>query len=184
MVPGGVIGFALLAAWNHQRNRPPLEGAVATTGAVIGFLGVCAVAAAAVLPQAKLHPIQVTAGLIPLEQLPATDEDARNRWTDLLTAYPQDPRAHAIAAEVWVKNGGNSEAERELQTALASPLLHAPEVQPSLEQRLRVMLVGVQARQGNIEGARRSAAALCPTRSSLEPRLQKALDQMKACDGR
>ena len=182
-IAGFVIGYLLLGAWNHERRRPPLEGLVATTGAVIGFLGVCAVAAAAVLPPARLH-LQVTEGLIPPDQLPASNAEGENRWTELLSLYPQDPRAHAVAATVWEKtSGGDSQAEQELRTALASPLLHAPEIPAGLEQHMRIMLVGVQAKRGEIYEARRSAEALCPDRAALDPRVQEALKQLKACDG-
>jgi rhomboid protease GluP len=181
-ITGAVVGFALLAAWNHQRRRPPLEGLVATTGAVVGFLGVCAVAAAAVLPPAKLH-LQVTAGLIPPDQLPASNDEGVQRWTELVSTYPQDPRAHAFAALAWHKTGGYSEEEQEAQKGLASPLLHAPEIQASLEPHLRLELVAAQFKQGKIEAGRRNAVLLCPGRASLEPREQQAFDKLKVCDG-
>lgn len=180
-IAGFVIGYLLLAAWDHQRRRPPLEGAVATTGAVIGFFGVCAVALAAVLPPPRLH-LQFTQGLIPPDQLPASNAEGESRWSELETAYPQDPRPHAMAAAMWEKTGGHSQAEQELKTGLASPLLHAPEMPAGLERNMRIMLVGVQARQGELYEARRSAESLCPDRTALDPRVQQALKQLKACD--
>jgi rhomboid protease GluP len=181
-IAGFVIGYLLLSAWRPERRRPPLEKLVATTGAVVGFLGVCAVAAAAVLPAPKLH-LQVTQGLIPPDELPASNAEGESRWNELLSAYPQDPRARAVAATVWARTGGDSQAERELQTGLASPLLHAPEIPADLEQRMRIMLVGVQAKQGELYAARRSAEPLCPDQAGLDPRVQKALKQLEACDG-
>jgi hypothetical protein len=47
---------------------------------------------------------------------------------------------------------------------------------------MRIMLVGVQFKLGEIEAGRQNASLLCPGRSSLEPKLQKALDQLKACE--
>ena len=181
-IAGILIGLALLAVWNRQRQRPPLEGVVANAAALVGFMGVCAVAVAAVLPPPKLH-LQVTAGLIPPDEIPASIEDRLVRADQYVASYPLDPRGHAMAAVAWQKNGGYSEEEQELQKGLASPLLHAPEIPATLEPQMRLMLVFAQYKQGKAEAARRSAAQLCPSRASLDPRALKALDQMKACEG-
>jgi rhomboid protease GluP len=180
-IVGVLIGCALLSAWDHARRRPPLEAKVATTGAVIGFLGVCAVAAAAVLPPAKLH-LQVTQGLVPPDEMPPSSERDMQHMGQLELAYPQDPRPHGIVATLWFKSGADNAAEQELRKALDSPLLHAPEISAELVRQMRIMLVGVQLKQKEVDEARRSAAPLCPDKASLEPRLQDALKALKACD--
>jgi rhomboid protease GluP len=181
---GLMVGWVLLNAWDHERRRPPLEGPVATTGTVIGFLGVVAVAVAALLPPSQLHA-QTTAGLVPPDEQPSTGANAEGekRWSDLEVSYPQDPRTHVAAAAQLVKNAEYSKAEGELQTALASPLLHAPELQPVLEQRMRIALVGVQLKQNEVSEARQSAKPLCPSMASFDPKLQDGLKALKACDG-
>jgi rhomboid protease GluP len=180
-IVGVLIGAALLSAWDHGRRRPPLEARVATTGAVIGFMGVCAVAVAAVLPPAKLHQLQVTAGLAPPDQWPSNEDEAMQRSNDLLAAYPQDPRVLRLAAAVSHQTHANGEAERDLQAALASPLLHAPEIEPGLEQRLRLLLIGVQLEQHEVDAARQSAQPLCPIQATLDARTQEGLKRLKAC---
>jgi rhomboid protease GluP len=182
-IAGFIVGYVLLVAWQTGKRRPPLEGLVATTGAVIGFLGLSAVAAAAVLPPARLH-LQVTQGLIPPDQMPATDEEGVKRAVELEATYPDDPRAHALAARMWEKNGGDGAAEQELRKGLASPLLHAPEIPAGLEQDMRIMLVGVQLKQKEVYEATRSAEPLCPGLTTLDPRVQDVLKRLKACDAR
>jgi rhomboid protease GluP len=183
-IVGVLIGFALISAWDHARRRPPLEGRVATTGAVIGFLGVCAVATAAVLPPAKLHHMAVTPGLVPPDQwpTPATEAEAQQQANELYASYPDDPRVLHMQAAGASQRGAFSEAERDLQTALASPLLHAPEIRAGEEQRMRILLIGVQLKQNEIDAARQSARPLCPVQASLEARLQEGLKALKACD--
>ncbi|MGZ5965104.1 MAG: rhomboid family intramembrane serine protease [Caulobacteraceae bacterium] len=180
-IVGFVIGFGLLVAWKRDRLRPPLEGLVATAGAVVGFMGVSAVAVAAVLPPSKAH-VQVTAGLIPPEEFPSSEDESVKRSGELLASYPQDPRAHALAARMWAKAGADSEAEREVQTALASPLMHAPEIPADLEQDLRIMLLGEQLKQQETYAAQRTAESLCPSATSLDSRVQEALRRLKACE--
>ena len=181
-IAGVLIACALLAAWRYQTRRGPLENLVASAGAVIGFLGVCSVAVAAVLPAPTLH-LRVTAGLIPPDLLPASKEEGASRWVELEALYPQDPRPHGMAAAAWHRSGDERLAESELQRALASPLLHAPEIDPRLEVNLRIMLIGAQLSQKEFSEARRSAEPLCPGVATLDPRVQDAMKQMKACDG-
>ncbi|HEY4028819.1 MAG TPA: rhomboid family intramembrane serine protease [Caulobacteraceae bacterium] len=183
---GALLGFAagylLLILWNGQRPRPPLQGAAMAAAALVGLAGLGALGAAAALPQAKAPTLRFTAGLIPPDQAPASEEDGMKRSGELLAAYPQDPRSHAIAAEWWDRNGQPSEAEQELQKALASPLLHAPEIESRFEQRARVMLLGEQLKQREFDAARADAAALCADLPSLDPRVGKALTQLEACE--
>jgi hypothetical protein len=47
---------------------------------------------------------------------------------------------------------------------------------------MRIMLVGVQLKQKEVDEARRSAGPLCPGLAALDPRVQDALKQLKACD--
>jgi rhomboid protease GluP len=181
-IAGVLFGCALLSAWDHGRRRPPQGERVATIGAAIGFMGVCAVALAAVLPPAKLHQLQVTAGLVPPDQWPSNEDDAMQRAGDLLATYPEDPRLLRLAAAVAHRNRAYAEAERDLQAGLASPLLHAPEIQPGLDQRLRLLLIGLQLEQHEIDAARQSAQPLCPIQATLDSRTQQGLKVLKACD--
>ena len=44
------------------------------------------------------------------------------------------------------------------------------------------MLVGEQLKQHEFAAARQGAAALCPDLPSLDPRAQKAINLLKACE--
>jgi membrane associated rhomboid family serine protease len=179
---GFVAGYVLLIVWDGRRRQPPLQREAGIAAMAVMVAGLVAVGAAAALPPANRLD-HGTAGLIPAEQFPASIEEQMRKASEFVVAYPADPRGHGLMAVAWQKSGGFSEAEAELQKALASPLLHAPEMPPDFERHLRVLLVGEQLKQNEVYAARQSAVALCPDASALDPRVQDALKQLKACDG-
>jgi rhomboid protease GluP len=178
---GFVAGYLLLITWDGHRRRPPLQAPATVAALAISVAGLLALGVAAAVPPTPL-PNHGTAGLIPPDQMPASADERLRRASEYVATYPQDPRGHAFMAVVWSRSGGDSEAELELQKALASPLLHAPEIPQDMERQMRIMLIGEQLKQKEFYAARQSAAALCPTMASLDPRLQEAMKQLKACD--
>ena len=182
-VLGIVAGCVLVLAWNGRRLRPPLQGAAMAVGLTIGLAGLGALGAAVALPAARL-PNRGTPGLIPLDQTSLPTEERMRRAAEFVSDYPDDPRGHALMAVVWAKRGGTGAAELELKKALASPLLHAPEIPPDLERQMRVMLLGNQIEQKEFDSARQTAASLCPAAATLDPSVQQALKALRACDKR
>lgn len=180
---GAVAGLVLLVVWNRRRLQPPFQAPAMVVGLVVSLVGLVSVGVAAALPRPAL-PSGSEAGLIPPDQLPASDEEGVRRAEEFVSAYPDDPRGHLMMALAWSKRSAPSAAEIELQKGLASPLLHAPDIPPELERRMRILLVGVQIGQREFDAARESAEPLCPEVSSLDPRLQKAMTQLRACEGR
>ena len=178
---GILAGCFLVLAWNGRKARPPLQGAAMAVGLALGLVGLGALGVAAALPPAKLANLG-TPGLIPVDQLSLPTEERMRRAGELVSDYPDDPRGHALMAVVWAKRGGAGAAELELQKALASPLLHAPEIPPDLERQMRVMLLGNQIGQKEFDAARQTAASLCPAAASLDPSVQQALTAMRACN--
>jgi len=129
---GFAAGYFLLMAWNGQRQRPPFQDAAMVAAAFVGLAGLTALGMAAALPPAKIA-YRGTAGLIPPDQIPVLTDDGLQKAADLVAAYPNDPRGHALMAMLWDKRGGTGEAELELQKALSSPLLHARELPDDLD---------------------------------------------------
>jgi rhomboid protease GluP len=179
-VLGIVAGCLLVLAWNGRRVRPPLQGLAMIVGLVLGLVGLGAVGVSAALPAERLAG-HGTPGLIPVDQISVPTEQAMQRASAFVSDYPDDPRGHFLMALVWAKRGGAGAVELELQKGLASPLLHAAEIPQDLERRMRVMLLGDQIQQKELDAARQTAASLCPTAKSLEPPVQQALTALSAC---
>jgi membrane associated rhomboid family serine protease len=182
-VLGIVAGCILVVTWKAHRLRPPLQGAAMAAGLAIGLAGLGALGVAAALPPAP-RPNHGTPGLIPADQIPAPTEDGMRQASELVSDYPDDPRGHALMAMAWSKRGGAGAAELELQKALASPLLHAPEIPPDFERGVRVMLLSKQVQQKEFDAARQTAASLCPAAAALDPSVQNALKALRACGAR
>lgn len=178
---GFLLGYLLLIAWDGKRIRPPWEPIAAGVAVVVSALGVGVLSVAAALPVSAAVE-HTTPGLIPPDKLPTSVADGARRANELAAAYPLDPRAHAIAAARWESNGDGPEAIAELQLALRSPLLHAPEIDPDLETTMRMNLTAQDFIARDQAGARETAAPLCQKSAALAPKWRDALKDMRVCE--
>lgn len=172
------------------RIAPPAERAfklrhwavlVALALLALGGTGVIILATAR---QPAPPPAQSTVGLIPADQMPKAGDVDMQRANALAASYPEDPRIHALMAVSWARSGAVGEAALELKQALASPLLHAPEIPAGMEQHIRIMLLGEQLTLKQVDAARETAQPLCAGIGSLDARVQHGLKLIHACDGR
>ena len=179
-VLGFLAGWVLLVTWNGSRLRPPFQRFAGAAAIVVGLAGLGALGVAAALPPARIAN-HSAAGLIPLDQMPASAAEGVQRANDYLADYPDDPRSHVFMAMAWAKRGGPSEAEAELQKALASPLLQSPDLPPQTASAVRLELIVLQVRQREIAAARTTAEPLCPRFDTLEPNVRVLLQRLRAC---
>jgi len=166
-IAGVLMGYLLQVVWSENEDRPPLRPYAGAVAWAFGAISLAAVATVALLP-ASLFIERLTPGLAPPDDLPQTDSEIARGVGGLIARYPDDPRLHALAAAGYVRAKDNPSAEAEFETALASPLLAAPEIPPGLADRMRMALVGLYLRDGKLEDARTVAAPICQAPATPE----------------
>lgn len=180
VVAGLVLGFALQILWDEKQERPPHEGLAFRTGLAGGGCGLLALGLATVLPTSAVAV--GTPGLIPIDDMPTTPKQATAQAEQLAGQYPSDPRALTYLAMNYVAAHNDAAAESELQQALLSPLLKAPELSPQLATSIRISLTALYLKGGQTADARVAAAPLCLVSSEVDPKAMKVIDKAGLCD--
>jgi hypothetical protein len=112
-IVGGAVGFGLLRTWPVGQSMPRFGRAAS----IIAIAGAALYALSFGLVQSHYAAFAAGASveLLPNEKLGALKpSDAK----DLLLKYPQDPRAHWLAAEQAFTDGDTKAAEKHLREAL------------------------------------------------------------------
>lgn len=162
---GAALGLLVARTWPRAQARPRLRAAAATIGALGGAL--CLAGAVAV--GVRYPRYEVLGRLIPQDELRTTNREARARVAQLVTAYPEDPRAHMSRGFVLAEAGDLAAAEAEFRTALrlADELryfLGAP-----FDNMIRALLAETVRERGDVAEARAIARPACQTPPDQQP---------------
>lgn len=173
---GALVGLAMLTTW-RATNPLPAFLAAATAVSIAGF----AAFAFAFFPLAKGYPsYALDMMLIPSDQLPKSNLDAKSRSSDLVARYPRDPRSRLYQATALLDKQDLAGAARELRTGLAEDQMLRTKFAPSLEARMRTMLALVLLDKGELGNAKQAARPVCST--PVTDSLREALMQARLCD--
>jgi rhomboid protease GluP len=180
VVAGLVLGFALQILWDEKAERPPYEGAALRSGVAGGACSLLALGLAAILPTSAVRV--GTPGLIPIDDMPTTAKQGAAQAEQLAAQYPADPRALTLLAMAYVAAHNDAAAESELQQALQSRLLTAPELPPKLATSIRISLTALYLKDGQTADARTAAAPLCLVSGEVDPKAMRVIDKAGLCD--
>ncbi len=180
VVAGLVLGFVLQIVWDEKVERPPHEGLALRTGLAGGACGLLALGLATALPTSAVAV--GTPGLIPIDDVPTTPKQGVAQAEQFAAQYPSDPRALTYLAMSYVAAHNDAAAESELQRALQSPLLQAPELSPKLATSIRISLTALYLKGGQTADARAAAAPLCLVSSEVDPKAMRLIDKAGLCD--
>ncbi len=174
-VTGAVMGGFLLLMWRHK-TKPGLQKLA---------LGLCLLFAAgyaySALPVVKQYPaFQLGAALIPQDQVPTTDADAKSRAKDLVARYPGDPRAHYYMAMGAIDANDMAGAEKELRLGLDQKEALKLNFAPALTLHMEGVLALVLQQRGDTPQAKGYAKPLCSATSD-DP-LRQSLANAKLCE--
>ncbi|SRR5258708_7168514 len=172
---GTVAGLMLLKNWDSTSTVPKFR--VVAGSLAIAALVALPASAAAVAGQYARYALN--AKLIPNDQLPKTDGEAKTRSADYVGQYPGDPRSHLFRAAAQMDASNATGAESELRTALANGVVLHTQFQPQLELRLTTVLATVLLREGRSAEARATAKPACLSVSAGD--LRAALDKEGLC---
>jgi len=172
---GTVAGLILLRNWDRASTVPKFR-VIAASLAIAGLVALT-VSTAAVAGQYARYALNTK--LIPSNQLPKTDGEAKARSADYVSRYPGDPRSHLFRAAAQMDASNATEAERELRTALANSVVLHTQFQPQLEFRLITMLATALLKEGRSTEARATAQPACLSVSAGD--LRVTLDKEGLC---
>jgi rhomboid protease GluP len=173
---GLLLGLLILKVWRRNDMLPGLR-VPATLFAAAGWLGF----ALCILPIAQdYRTFALASKLIPPDQVPKTDGDAVARSSELVSQYPEDPRAHYFRAIALIRARDNAGAERELRAALAEEEVIRLMFTPALAANVRGVLAAVLS-EGKTDEAKVTAAPACAS-PDLAATIRSALDKVHLCD--
>ncbi len=172
---GAAIGFGILVLWDGDSFRPGLSRTAAAL-ATFGLLcaGVSASFAAAGMP----HYAEVSAQAPTIRELRGAVKDIVNVGPDLAQRYPQDARAHFLAALGYVKDRQGVAAEEELRETIR--LTSEPKLRP-LNLAAKYYLAFVLAQRGLRREPAELAEEVCAD-PEADRRLRAQLKKVKLCD--
>ncbi len=159
---GALVGFFLQATWDERTGTPGFRNAASVIGyggvamAVLAFFLVASHYTTSAAHATALPELQVMSE----EDFPTDAEEANKKSSQLVTKFPDDPRAHFFRALFFIRTGDMTSAQSQLRTALDEK-----KVLDALPERftamLRVMLAATLVEQGRMEDARREAGPAC-----------------------
>jgi rhomboid protease GluP len=174
---GALVGWAMLKTWNPASPRPAFLPA-ATVLCVAGTLALTL----SFLPVLRDHGADtLDALLIPSEQLPKSNAEAKMKAEDLVARYPRDPRARLYQAGGLIDRNDLAGAERELRAGLAEKQLLTTRFTPELEARMGGMLALVLNERDQRSEARAAALPACDTTDGSLTALRDLLVKSKLC---
>jgi rhomboid protease GluP len=177
---GVVIGFLLLGSWQDDSPLPDLRaGATALAAAAALSFGL---GGYAVTQRYASYATPTT--MIPAAEYPHGAAAIASTVDRLLAAYPQDPRAHFLAAGVRLARGDKAEAEQQFKAALALTEASPDLFRPSLATTIRVGLAATMLEEGRQPEARLIAHAACTAKGDTtpEPTFAQLLARSGLCD--
>jgi len=174
---GALAGWAMLKTWRPDSPRPAFLPA-ATVLCVAGTLAL----AFSFLPVVRdFGADPLDALLIPSEQLPKSNAEAKMKAAELVARYPRDPRARLYHAGGLIDRNDLPGAERELRAGLAEKQLLKTRFTPELEARMGGMLALVINERNQRTEARAVAQPACGTTDGSLAALRDLLVKSKLC---
>lgn len=173
---GLALGLALLKLWPRTEALPRLRP-VAIGVAAAGLVAACA--AAAMVAQ-TYRPAILVARLIPQDQVPRSEAEAKSRAAELARRYPHDPRARMALARQLLDARDRAGAERELRAGLAEEEMLRLYFRPELTHQFKALLALTLADSGRRDEARDVARSVC---IGLAPEpIRRMLAAAKLCE--
>jgi rhomboid protease GluP len=171
---GAAAGLAMLKTWRPESPAPaftPLATAISIAG--------LAAFALAFVPVARAYPsYNLDALLIPDDQLPKSNAEAKAKSADLAARYPRDPRARLWQAITLIDRKDPAGAERELRAGLAEERILKTRLKPELEARMSGMLALILLERNQDAEAKAAAQPACgmtaPSFTGMREMLLKA----------
>ncbi len=176
-VIGLFLGLAVYRAWPKENPLPGLMG-LARAAAFAG-LALCLVAG---FLQARVYDqmSQVSALVIPDDQMPNSDKEGAARSADLVARYPHDPRALYFRAEAFMDARQYPDAEKELRLALDEKVILSTYLDKRMEFSIRGVLAGLLADQKRWPEAKEVAKPVCE--GDPDGKMGKYLKEHGFCD--
>jgi rhomboid protease GluP len=178
VLSGALVGLALLKTWSPAKPRPAfLPAAVALC--VAGTLAL----ALSFLPLIRdYHTHTLDTLLIPNEQLPKSNTEAKTKAADLIARYPRDPRARLYQASGLIDRNDLPGAERELRVGLAEKEILTTKFNPELEAHLKGMLALVLSDRNQRTEAKAVAQPACGTTTATLAPIRDMLIKAELCE--
>lgn len=162
---GALMGYVLLRTWPRQQPLPRFRGFAKT----ISLVGTAVILFGAFQLFQHHRDFTLANFLIPDDQLPTTDDDAKSRSADLVAQFPRDPRSHLFRAVAYLSTNDLPNAEQQLKAGLSEKeILQKLFVKLDLEIRLRTILAAVLVDQGKSTEAKDIAQPVCKAGQSGE----------------
>jgi rhomboid protease GluP len=174
---GLILGLLITRIWPRNAILPGLR----LPAAVLAAAGGLAFALSTVAVAQGYRVFALASGLIPSAQLPKTDAEAVSRSEELLSRYPNDPRAHYFRGFALMRAGDGKGAESELKAALAEEEVIRLELTPAFEMGVRSLLAGVLSDQGKTDEAKAGAKAACASKDT-QAALRAILNKAHLCE--
>lgn len=173
-----VMGM-LLPLWARGEIMPPFRWAASTVCAI----GLLATGTGFALASQSIPRYVMLQKLIPQREFPKTWAEAETRAPDLVTRFPDDPRAHMADAWQFIHRNDYREAEQQLRWTLRTLPNARILLRPGYEELARGLLVWTLTKEGNWPEARTEASTICQPveRAKLEDFYKTMLANGKLC---
>ena len=173
-IAGCAVALILCAVWASDCARPDLPrlaGLAALTALAVSMLcsGFAARHYAAYAAEA--------AQLVPSSEMPTTLQAGSGRSADLVTRYPNDPRAHLLHAVSMLEARRHFQAEAELRKAMA--LVSSDAGGRMLRNQAQAILAVILNEQGRYSEAKTMAAEPC--RAKEPATVRRTLEKEGLC---
>jgi rhomboid protease GluP len=175
---GAAMGFVLGEIWPEASSAPKGERFAAAIG-IAGLLA--AVLSVFLATQHYPHYASLPLTLMPDRELPKTLKEGTPRSADLVSRYPQDPRAHFYRAVFFLERKDLADAERELRVALTQQLVFGLDNPSGLTSSLNMMLALVLVYEGRMPEAKAMAGSACAPQGRELRELRQMLVEKAVC---
>jgi rhomboid protease GluP len=175
---GAAAGLAMLKTWRSDSAVPgftPLATAISIAG--LAAFGLAFVPIAREFPSYTLDAL-----LIPDDQLPKSNAEAKAKSADLSARYPRDPRAHLWQAITLLDRKDPAAAEIELRAGLAEERILKTRLKPELEARMRGMLALILFDRNQSAEAKAAAQPACGMTADSFAALRELLLKAHLCE--
>ena len=172
-IAGVAIAVFLKSIWDEQTNRPALQQTatvILATGAAVTILAFSIATA-----HRGVH-VSEPVTLIPEREVPKTNAEGISRSADLVSRFPDDPRARFYRAIYFMKERDLSDAGTQLRAAVEAFSSHADDFEPQFGQTLKLTLALILAQQGDTSEARGMAQDSC---TSTAPEVTSVLQSLR-----
>lgn len=158
VVTGALCGIVMQANWRSGQRNPDhgnIVGGFAIGWLLIGLLSFALFAQ-------KGDAVDLTPpGMIPDALMPPTLDVGHDRAADLLSKYPNDPRAHLIRAIAFLKQEDLADAEDQLRISLTLKSKLNPEAVEIFEKEVNAFLSITLSYEGKPDQAKAIGAPVC-----------------------